>query len=76
MSPDIGQNSDGGISDFQISGQSIINKNCDKSRTSNGIDMKLRSVIKLDKTNTATSKKFDDDVMLENYDAIVIAANF
>ena len=38
--------------------------------------MKLISVIKLDKTNTATSKKFDDDVMLENYDAIVIAANF
>ena len=38
--------------------------------------MKLRSVIKLDKTNTATSKKFDDNVMLGNYDAIFIAANF
>ena len=33
QSPDIGQNSDGGISDFRISGQSFINENCHNSRT-------------------------------------------
>ena len=31
-SPEIRQNSNGGISDFQISGQSLINKNCHNSR--------------------------------------------
>ena len=39
--PDIGQNSDGGISDFRISGQSLIKGNCHNSRTSDDIDMKL-----------------------------------
>ena len=33
--------------------------------------MKLGPVTKLDKRNTGTSKKFDDDVMLTNYDVIV-----
>ena len=54
---DIGQNSNGSISDFQISGQSLINKNCRNSRAIFDIDMKLGLVNKLAKGNTATSKK-------------------
>ena len=69
---DIGQNSDGDTSDFQISGQSLIKENCHNSRTSNDIDMKLGPVSKLDKRHIATSKKFDDDIMLANFDVIVI----
>ena len=42
QSPVIGQNSDGGISDFRISGQSLIKENC--HNTSNGIDMKVGPV--------------------------------
>ena len=72
QSPDIGQNLDGGISDFQISGQSLIKENCHNSRTSDDIDMKLGPVTKLDKRNKITSKKFDDDVMSANSDVIVI----
>ena len=34
--------------------------------------MKLGPVTKLDKRNKATSKTLDDEIMLENYDAIVI----
>ena len=34
--------------------------------------MKLGAVTKLDKKNKITSKKFDDDFMLANCDAIVI----
>ena len=34
--------------------------------------MKLGPVTKLDKGNKTTSKKFDDDVMLENCDVIAI----
>ena len=48
QSPDIGQNSDGGISDFQFSGQFLIKGNCHYSRASDGIDMKLGPVTKLD----------------------------
>ena len=75
-SPDIGQNSDGGISDFQISGQSLIKENCHNSRTSGDIDMKLGPVTKLDKRNKTTSKKFDVDVMTVNWDVIVIFQMF
>ena len=67
QSPDIGQDSDGGISDFWISGQSLIN-----SRTSNCTDMKLGPVIKLDKGNKATSKNIGNDVMSANCGVIVI----
>ena len=56
QSPDIGQNSDGGISDFRISGQSLIKENCHNSKTSDDIDMKLGPVTKLDKRNKTTSK--------------------
>ena len=34
--------------------------------------MKLGPVTKIDKRNKTTSKKFDDDVMSENWDVIVI----
>ena len=45
------------------------------SRTSDDIDMKLGPVPKLDKRNKAT-KKFDDEVMSENFDVIVIFQTF
>ena len=73
--PDIGQNSDGGISDIRISGQSCIKENCHNSRTSDDIDMKLGPVTKLDK-RSKTSEKFDVDVMSENCDIIVISRCF
>ena len=38
--------------------------------------MKLGPVTKLDKRNKITSKKTDDDVMLENCEFIVIFRNF
>ena len=76
QSPDTGQNSDGDISDFQISGQSVIKGNCYNSRTSDNIDMKLGAVTKLNKRNKTTSKKCDDDVMSENCNVIVIFFGF
>ena len=72
QSPDIVQNSDRGISNFGISGQSLINKNCHNSRTSNHIDMKLGPLTKLNKRNTTTSKKLRNDVTLINCDVIII----
>ena len=68
----MGQNSDGGISDFWISGQSFIKKNCHKSRISHDIDIKIGPVTKLDKGNTTLSKKTDNDVTSANCDIIVI----
>ena len=56
QSPDTGQNSDGGISGFRISGQSLIKENCHNSRTSDDIDMKLGPVPKLDKRNNTSQK--------------------
>ena len=38
-----------GISNFLISGQSLIKESCHNSRTSDDIDMKLEPVTKLDK---------------------------
>ena len=70
QSPDIGQHSDRGISDFRISGQSLIKENCDNF--SEDIDIKLEPVTKLDTRNKTMSNKFDDDVMLENCDIISI----
>ena len=72
QSPDIGQNPDGGISDFRISGQSVITEICHNSRTSDDFDMKLGPVTKLDKKNNTTSKTFGDDAMSENCDVIPI----
>ena len=56
-SPYIGQNSEGVISDFRISGQLIIKTNCHNSITTDDIDMKLRPVTKLDKKNKTSPKK-------------------
>ena len=72
QSPGIGQNSDGGIFDFQISGQSLINVNCHKSRTNDDIDMRLEPVTKFDKRKKKMSKNFDRDFMSANSDVIVI----
>ena len=60
QSPDIGQNSDGGISNFQISRQSLIKENDHNSRTSDDIDIKLGQVTKLNKRQDKQSnvKKF------------------
>ena len=55
-SPNIGQNSNGGISDFRISGQSLITENCHNSRSNNAINMKLKPVTKLNKRNKTPSK--------------------
>ena len=60
------------ISDFRISGQSLIKKNCHNSRTSDDIYIKLGAVTKIDKRNKTPSKKSDEDVMSEKYDAIGI----
>ena len=68
----LGKISDVGISDPQISGQSLIKENCNNSRTSDDINMKLGPVTKRDKRNKTTSKKFDNDAMSENCDVIVI----
>ena len=72
QSPDIGPNSDGGLSDIRISGQSLIKESYPNSRTSDNIDMNLGSVTKIDKRNKTTSKRFDDGIMLENFDVIFI----
>ena len=50
------QNSDGGISNVQISGQFLIIENCHNSETSDDIDMKLGPVSKLDNRNRMTTK--------------------
>ena len=76
QSRDIGQNTDGDISDFRISGQSLIKENRHNSRTSDDIDMKLGPVTKLEKTNKTTSKKLDNDVMSKNCEVIVIFCIF
>ena len=70
QSPNIGPNSDRGISDFWISGQSLIKGNCHNSTTSDDVDMKLGRVTKLNKRNKINSKI--DDVSLENCEVIVI----
>ena len=45
-----------------------MNENCHNSRTSHDIDMKLGPLTKAEKSNTATSKKMDNDVMAEDFD--------
>ena len=72
QSPDIGQNVDGGISDFRISAQSFIKENCRTFRTGNDIDMKIEPVTKLEKKNMATSIKVNNDVISTNCVAIVV----
>ena len=71
QSPDIGQSWDGGISDFGISGQSLIKKDCHNYRINHDIDMKLGPATKRDKRRIATLKKFGDNVIWVNCVAIV-----
>ena len=54
--PDLGQNSDGIISDFRISGQFLIKGNFHNSRTSDNIGIKIGPVTKLDTSKKTTSK--------------------
>ena len=75
QSPDIRQNSDRCISNFQISGQSLIKVNCHNSRTSDDMEENLGPVIKLDMKNKKMSKKNDDDIMSANGGVIVNFSN-
>ena len=61
-----------GISNFWISGQSLIEGNCYNSRTSDAIDMKLGPVAKLDTRNKTTSKTFDHDFMSQNCEVVAL----
>ena len=72
QSPDIGQNSDEGISHFLISGQSHIKESCQNSTISDDNDMKLGPVTKLDKTNKTTQ----EDLMLTSSRKIVTSLPF
>ena len=72
QSPDIGQNSDGDISDFRISGQSLSKVNCHNSRTSNDVDKKLGSVTKLTRETKQRQKNLTMSVMSANCDVVVI----
>ena len=68
-SPDIAQNSDWGISNFQISCQPLIKENCHQSRTSDDIEMKLEPLTKLEKKKkTMTKNKNYDDAIPSNFD--------
>ena len=60
QSPDIAQNWDGGISNFLISGQFLMNENCPNSRTSNDINIKLEPAIKIYKKNKRTQDCISD----------------
>ena len=72
QSSDIGQNTGDCISDFRISGQTLIKVNCHNSRTTDDNEMKLEPVTKPGKRNKTTLKKFGDDVVSGNCDVIVI----
>ena len=66
------QNPDGDISNFLISGQSLVKENCLNSWISNDIDMKLGQVTKPDKKNHVNVKKLNDEVMSVTCDVIAI----
>ena len=57
QSTDIVKNSNGGISNFWIYGQSLINANFHDTRSIYDIDVKLGPVTKLEKKNKTTSKQ-------------------
>ena len=76
QSPNIGQNSDAGISNFWLYSQSLIKENCHNSRTSDDVNVKLGPVTRLDKKNKTKSKKFYEDAMLASCDVIVIFPNY
>ena len=77
-SPDINQNSDGGISEFQISAQFLITENQQNFKFSDYIDVKLgqKNKTKLVQENLSRNlkqrQKVDNDVISTNCDTIVI----
>ena len=80
LSPDIVQNSDGGISDFRISGQSLIKENYHNSRTSHDIDMNFGPVPKIDKRNNTTSTKLTmmscQQILMSLYSGRILSKTF
>ena len=72
QSQDIRQNSGRGISNFWISGHSLIKENRYNSRTSDDIDMKLGQETKLEKINKTMSKTIDNDIISWNGEVTVI----
>ena len=73
-SPDKWQNSDGGTSNFWISGQSLIKVNFHNFSASDDIEMKLGAVTKLDRRNMP--KNFSKNVMSTNDDVILFFASY
>ena len=70
QSRNIGENSDRGICNFWISGQSLIERNWHNFRTIDDIDMKIGPVSKTDKRNNV--KTIDLEIMLEHFHVISI----
>ena len=68
----MGKSSDGGISDFLISGQSLLKENCHNSRTSDDIDMKLEKK----KLETKQFQKYCRWRHVKHCDVIVIFPDF
>ena len=50
----------------------LIKENCHNRRISDDINMKLGTETKIDKRTKITSTKLDDEIMLLNFDVIVI----
>ena len=71
-SPDIGNNSDSSISNFRITGQSLLNENCQDFRTSNDIDQQLGPVLNLTSKTRQRQKILNNDVISINCGVIVI----
>ena len=69
QSADIEQNSDGSISNFGISSESLTNENRHNSRTSNDFSMKLDTKLTNKYSNV---KKIDNDIMSTNGDVMDI----
>ena len=70
--PDIGQNSDKGLSNNWNFGQSFINENYHNFRSSHDIDIKLGPVTKTNNRNEATLKK----LMITSCQQIVMSLSF
>ena len=49
-----------------------MKRNCHNSRTNDDFDMKPGTVTKLGKRNKTTSKRIDDNIMLENCSVVAI----
>ena len=47
-------------------------ENCHNSKTRNNIDMKPRALFNLETRNAIKPKRFDDDIILANYNVILV----